>query len=114
MRLDTAGRANRGHAERQAQNTPIQGSAADVVSLAQLMTNTLDIGELREHGYYDEELASYGVKHLMQIHDELIYKVPKSNAKAAAARVKHIMENVRTPTYNNGDIRAMAAKRLKS
>lgn len=83
----------RGHAERQAQNTPIQGSAADIAKKAQLKTNTLKIPELLEHGWFDEELYRMEVKHIMQIHDELIFKCPKDNAKDALARVTAIMED---------------------
>lgn len=86
-------RGVRGHAERQAQNTPIQGSAADVAMMAQLKTNTVDIPELRELGFYDEELARMGVVHIMQIHDELVFRVPSENRHAARDRVREIMEN---------------------
>lgn len=83
----------RGHAERQAKNTPIQGSAADVVTEAQLRCNTLDIAELRDNGYYHEELARMGVRQTLQVHDEILFKCPKAHAKEASVLIKHTMEN---------------------
>jgi len=86
-------RGIRGHEERKAQNTPIQMSAAEIAMMAQLKTNTIDMPELRDAGFFDEELARMGVVHLMQIHDELIFKVPHAHSVEACARVKMLMEN---------------------
>lgn len=83
----------RGHAERQALNTPIQGSAADVASEAMLKCNTLRIRPLLELGYFDEELARMGAQLVMQIHDELIFRCPAAHAVEVRDRVKFIMEN---------------------
>ncbi len=67
-------------AERVAVNTPIQGSAADIVKLAMI----------RVH----EELAkkSPSSRLLLQVHDELIVESPSSEADQVAALVKREME----------------------
>jgi len=67
-------------AERQARNTPIQGSAADLIKKAML-----DL---------DRELRSrrLGSRLILQIHDELLLEVPESEADAALALVKDVME----------------------
>lgn len=70
-------------AERQAANSRIQGSAADIAKLAMLKV---------EH---DKELKSIGAEMLLQIHDELIMEVD-DNPEAIALtkkRVKYLMEN---------------------
>ncbi|MUG85197.1 DNA polymerase I [Paenibacillus timonensis] len=54
----------RSFAERTAMNTPIQGSAADIIKLAMVRM--------------DEELHKHGLKSrmLLQVHDELVFEVP--------------------------------------
>lgn len=66
-------------AERQAVNTLIQGSAADIIKLAMLAV------------YNDAELRRMKARLLLQIHDELIVEVPEGNAEAAAARLASLM-----------------------
>ncbi len=68
-------------AERQAVNTLIQGSAADIIKLAMLNVSS------------NEELKDYNVKLLLQVHDELILTVPKENADNAAKKVASIMSS---------------------
>lgn len=68
---------NRGN--RIASNTPIQGSAMDIVGAAMV-----DIED-------DPELRSYGARQLLQIHDEVIVEVPTKHAAATRARVDAIM-----------------------
>lgn len=72
----------RSFAERMAMNTPIQGSAADIIKLAML----------RLH----EEIAEKGLKSTMilQVHDELIFDVPDSEIKIMAKTVNDIMSSV--------------------
>ncbi len=69
-------------ARRQAVNTVIQGSAADIIKMAMLKV------------WKDEELRSLGARMLLQVHDELVLEVPGENARAAAARVCAIMEGI--------------------
>jgi DNA polymerase-1 len=67
-------------AERQAMNTPVQGSAADLIKRAMI-----DLAAaLRER-----KLAS---RLILQIHDELLLEVPAAEAEAAKALVKQVME----------------------
>ncbi len=70
----------RGFAERTAMNTPIQGSAADIIKLA--MVN------------YDKAVAdtAFSAKLLLQVHDELIFEVPEEEVEAFSLFVKDIME----------------------
>jgi DNA polymerase-1 len=70
----------RAEAERQAMNTPVQGSAADLVKKAMIDLNR----ELAER-----KLAS---RLILQIHDELLLEVPEREAEAAKALVREVME----------------------
>jgi DNA polymerase-1 len=67
-------------AERQAVNTPVQGSAADLIKKAMIDL----FRELRRRG-----MSS---RLILQIHDELLLEVPESEADAARTLVKEIME----------------------
>jgi len=67
--------------ERRALNTPIQGSAADVVSLAMIACHN------------DAELNALGAKMVLQVHDELVFEVPKRNSDIALKRAVYLMEN---------------------
>ena len=66
-------------AERQAVNTLIQGSAADLIKFAMLAV------------FNDKELRRLKARLLLQIHDELIVEVPEENAEAAASRLSALM-----------------------
>jgi len=70
-----------GRAMRAAINTPIQGSAADVVMLAMLRL------------WRSEKLKSLGWKLLLQIHDEVIVEGPKESRDEAMKEVRDCMEN---------------------
>ena len=70
-------------ARRQAINTLIQGSAADIIKLAMLAV----------HG--DETLRTLDAKLLLQVHDELLLEVPEAAAQEAGKRVAALMANVR-------------------
>jgi DNA polymerase I len=70
----------RAEAERQAMNTPVQGSAADLIKRAMIDLHE----ELRER-----RLRS---RLILQIHDELLLEVPESEAEDARALVKRVME----------------------
>jgi DNA polymerase-1 len=67
-------------AERTAANTPIQGSAADLIKLA--MVN-IDRRIRRE---------SLDISMLLQVHDELVFEVPEAETGAATALVREEME----------------------
>ncbi|HUG52776.1 MAG TPA: DNA polymerase I [Vicinamibacteria bacterium] len=67
-------------AERQAMNTPVQGSAADLIKKAMIDLHR----ELRRR-----RMRS---RLILQIHDELLLEVPEDEAEAARAMVREIME----------------------
>jgi len=74
-------RAAIGRAMRAAINTPIQGSAADVVIMAMLKL------------WDSEKLQKLGWKLVLQIHDEVILEGPKESSAEAMAEVKSCMES---------------------
>lgn len=69
-------------AQRQAINTVIQGSAADVIKLAMLAV------------YNDKSLRDMQARLILQIHDELLLEAPKDKAQEAGKIVIALMENV--------------------
>lgn len=71
----------RAFGERTAANSPIQGSAADLIKLAMIRIDTL----LRER-----RLAS---KMLLQVHDELVFESPPEEVEALQLLVRDEMEN---------------------
>jgi DNA polymerase-1 len=70
----------RSFAERTAVNTPLQGTAADLIKLAMIRIDTL--------------LAGERTRMLLQVHDELLFEAPPEEAEAVAALVKREMEQV--------------------
>jgi len=78
-------------AERRAVNTPVQGSAADIVTAAMLKCNTYRLP--RHPEWFNEPLALLGARLILQVHDELIFEVPEKNALEAARVIKYTMEN---------------------
>jgi DNA polymerase I-like protein with 3'-5' exonuclease and polymerase domains len=74
-------RRNQGHARREAVNTTIQGSAADLTKAAMIRIE------------FHKKLNELGVQMLNQIHDELVIMVPENNAKEAATLIKECMEH---------------------
>ncbi|HXZ31305.1 MAG TPA: DNA polymerase I [Terriglobales bacterium] len=70
----------RGFAERTVVNTPLQGTAADLIKLAMIRI--------------DEELQTRGLKSQMtlQVHDELVFEVPESEIDALRSLVREKME----------------------
>lgn len=81
-----------GSAFRKAINTPIQGSAADLVLMAMLRTNSQMHPDLLRLGYFQRELFILRCKQLAQIHDELVFEVPTENAADALDIVRREME----------------------
>jgi DNA polymerase-1 len=72
----------RGFAERTAINTPLQGTAADLIKLAMIAI--------------DRQLATQHLKTKMvlQVHDELLFEVPEAETEVIQKLVKQEMENV--------------------
>ena len=79
--LASQNRNIRAFGERVAMNSPIQGSAADIIKIAMIRTRRA----LRDSGL--------DAKLILQVHDELIVEVSKKDADAAAVILKNEMEN---------------------
>lgn len=71
----------RSFAERTAMNTPIQGTAADIIKLAMVKM--------------DQELRTRGLKSrmLLQVHDELVFEVPEDELETMKKLVPDVMES---------------------
>lgn len=74
-------RARRLAAERIVMNTPIQGTAADLLKMAMLRLRTP---------------VTPGSKMLLTVHDELVFEVPVPEVETAKQAIKAAMENVLT------------------
>lgn len=79
--LAATNRQLREFAERAAINTPIQGSAADIIKLAMLRLHKL----LPERGFKS--------RMILQIHDELVFETPEAELAALTELVRETMEN---------------------
>ena len=67
---------------RNAVNTPIQGSAADLIKLAMIHIDA----RIRHE--------TLSMKMILQIHDELVFEVPESDLESSVAVIRDGMENV--------------------
>ncbi len=74
----------RGFAERTAVNTPLQGTAADLIKLAMIRI--------------DAELLARSLRTFMtlQVHDELVFEAPEDEVETVRSMVKDKMENAYT------------------
>ncbi|HNW34375.1 MAG TPA: DNA polymerase I [Candidatus Ozemobacteraceae bacterium] len=74
--------ATRTFGERVARNTPLQGTAADLVKKAMLEA--------------DQELRCSGcnARLILQIHDEIVFTIPAAELAAVGPRLLHVMEHV--------------------
>ncbi len=68
--------------DRMALNTPIQGTGADILKMAMIK-----IDKLLSEG-------NYKTKMLLQVHDELIFDVPKNELEKIKELIKDTMENI--------------------
>ncbi len=75
----------RGFAERQAINAPIQGSAADIIKRAMIKMPSALVG------------AGLQAKMLLQVHDELIFEAPEGEAEKTIELVRKVMEKAPLP-----------------
>lgn len=79
--IDSRERNIRENAERQAINTTIQGSAADLIKLAMIHIHRA----MRENGFRS--------KMILQIHDELVFEVPDQELEPMKTLIRTKMEN---------------------
>ena len=70
----------RGFAERTAMNSPIQGTAADLIKLAMVRI--------------DHKLGQFQIKMLLQVHDELVLEAPPEELDQVKSLVRAEMESV--------------------
>jgi DNA polymerase-1 len=77
--LESSNHARRSYAERIAQNTPIQGSAADLLKRAMVKLG--------------EPLVP-GARMVLTVHDELVFEVPEGSVDEAAAKARATMESI--------------------
>ncbi|MBH0204911.1 MAG: DNA polymerase I [Nitrospira sp.] len=80
--LQSGDPVQRGFGERMAVNSPIQGSAADLIKVAMINVHKALHADLPH------------VKMILQVHDELIFEVPDHDLEEAKRLVKHEMEAV--------------------
>jgi DNA polymerase I len=81
--IDSKNATQRGFAERTAVNTPLQGTAADLIKLAMIRI--------------DADIHRRGLKSRMtlQVHDELVFEVPEREIDAMRQLVREHMEGAR-------------------
>ena len=80
--LDSRDGSSRGFAERTAINTPIQGTAADIIKVAMINIDR----RLTEE--------KWGSVMILQVHDELVFESPASETKALKEMARKEMEGV--------------------
>jgi len=100
--IHSKNRVRRELAERMAINTPIQGSAADIIKLAMIGCQKV----IREKN------LSAGM--LLQIHDELVFELPESELEATQPVIKDAMENalkLSVPLVVNFEVGTSLAKK---
>jgi DNA polymerase-1 len=75
--LDASNQADRAQAERIAVNTPIQGTAADLIKLAMIAVDRL--------------LTGTRCRMLLQVHDELVFELPEALVPMASEEIRALM-----------------------
>ncbi len=80
--LHSSNRGLRFEAERVAKNTPIQGTAADILKLAMVK---LGLGDVVP-----------GARMILTVHDELVFEVPEQHVEKAKGIIKEAMESAMT------------------
>jgi DNA polymerase-1 len=80
--INSSNRIIRQEAERSAINTPLQGTAADIIKKAMLEVESA------------LKAASLSGRMLLQLHDELLFEVPRPELPETARQVRRVMEDV--------------------
>ncbi len=88
-RINSKNQAERQGSERAAINAPIQGTSADIIkrAMARMQPALTDAGL----GH---------VRMLLQVHDELVFELPESDAEAAAPVIQRVMAEAATPAVS--------------
>ncbi len=79
--INSGNQVERGNAERNAINAPIQGSAADMIKLAMI----------KIHEYIQKNKLKSRM--ILQVHDELVFEVPKEELAILKPAVEELMKN---------------------
>ncbi|MFH1755977.1 MAG: DNA polymerase I, partial [Candidatus Latescibacterota bacterium] len=79
--INSTNNRTRSFAERTAVNTPVQGTAADIIKVAMVQLHK----KFKEQGFK--------AKMILQVHDELVFDVPEEEVKEVSAVVVDTMEN---------------------
>ena len=79
--IDSRNAVVRGHAERNAINTPIQGSAADMIKIAMVNIHR----EFKKEGFQS--------KMILQVHDELVFDVLKEELETIKPIIEDLMKH---------------------
>lgn len=82
--IDSTNPGLRAFSERVAVNTPVQGTAADIIKIAMLSIQR------------DLEAAGMETRMILQVHDELLFDVPKRELERAQDMVRSAMEHAMT------------------
>jgi DNA polymerase-1 len=77
--INSSNGMRRQYAERTAINAPMQGSAADIIKRAMIAI----------HSWLAE--ADNGIRMIMQVHDELVFEVPKDQLEMAQKTIEEFM-----------------------
>jgi len=80
--INSSNRIVRQEAERSAINTPLQGTAADIIKAAMLQVESALKG------------ANLSAAMLLQIHDELLFEVPRAELADTIRMVRRVMEGI--------------------
>lgn len=83
--IDSKNPSIRAFAERLAVNTPLQGTAADLIKIAMIEIGKRFATGSKENGWGHM---------ILQIHDELLFEVPDDQLNAVSSYVKNVMEQV--------------------
>jgi DNA polymerase-1 len=78
--IDSSNPGARAFSERIAVNTPVQGTAADIIKLAMVSVDR----EIRARGL--------AMRMILTVHDELLFDVPRAELEEAATLVRECME----------------------
>jgi DNA polymerase-1 len=94
--------AQRGFAERQAINAPLQGAAADIIRRAMIRLPAALAAQ------------NLSARMLLQVHDELVFEAPEAEAPRACAVIKHVMEEACAPALSLSVPLVVEAKAAKT